>query len=120
VWNGIAAGSALFVRHIGQDGAAQFAFIFAKRQFSQIARERFDMVVVLARVLAQIVARELARSPRFVKRMAQQIVLRYRCLELLEEMSAIHHGLLVRVGTHHYKGASAGRQVIEITGNACR
>lgn len=96
VGNGIlpeSARSSFLVAHVGQHGPPQLAFIQAKGEPSQVARERFHMMIVVARILAQILARQLTRRPRPVERMAQQVVARNRCFQLLKKRSAIHRRL---------------------------
>ena len=88
-------GCASLVTHVGQHRAPQLAFVQAKGKFRQIAGKRFHVMVVVAGILAQIVARQLTRRPCPVEWMAEQIVLCYHCIQLLEELCANHDGLLV-------------------------
>jgi hypothetical protein len=71
-------------------------------------------MVIVAGILAQIVARQFAGRPRFVKWMTQQIVLGDGCFHLLEELSGIHDGLRTSVMTDYYTDDLAARQVIGI------
>ena len=77
----------LFVAHVGQHRAAQFAIFQAQSQRRQIRRKRLHMMVVILRILAQIVARQLPRRPRLVERMAEQVIFGDARVQLLEEFS---------------------------------
>ena len=65
-----------FVTHVGEHRSAQFAFFQAKCERGQITGKGFHVMVVVLRILAQIVARQVARRPRPVKRMVKQVVFR--------------------------------------------
>ena len=68
------------------------------------------MMVIMARVLAQGAAGQLARSPCLVEGMAEQIVLRDARFQLLKELSGIHSVLLiVPIMTQYYTGGLRSR-----------
>ena len=60
----------------------------------QVGGKRLHVMVVVLRILAQIVAGQLARRPRLVKRMAEQVILRDARVQLLEEFRGIHEAPL--------------------------
>ncbi len=51
---------ALFIAHVGQYRAPQLAILQPPPQRRQIRRERFDVRVVVLRIFAQIVTRQLS------------------------------------------------------------
>ena len=86
--------SALLVAHVGQHGTPQLAFVQPQGQLGQIAGKCLDVMVVVAGILAQVVASQLSGGPRLIEWVAEQVVPGNRCLQLLEELSGIHDGLL--------------------------
>jgi hypothetical protein len=84
-----------FVTHVGQHRSPQLTFVQPNREFSQVAGECFDVMVVLAGIFAEVLARQLTRRPRLVEWMAKQVVLGDRRFQLSEKLSAIHDGLLM-------------------------
>ena len=60
--------AALLVGQVGEHGAAQFAFFETHAEFGQIGGERVYVMIVVARILAEIVARQFARASRLCKR----------------------------------------------------
>ena len=77
--------AAFLVGQIGEHGAPQFAFFETHAEFRQIGGEGVYMVVVIPRIVAKIVARQLARAPGPVKGMAKQIERRDARVQLLEK-----------------------------------
>ena len=98
---------ALLVAHVGQHRPPQFALLQAHPKRRQVRRKRFHVMVVVLRIFAQIVARQLARRPRLIKRMAEQVILSDARVQLLKEFRSIHDAPWVS-RTAHYTGEKAG------------
>ena len=83
----VAPFDALFVAHVGQYRAPQFAILQPQPKRRQIRRKRFHVMVVVLRILAQIVARQLSCRPCLVKRVAKQVIFRDARVQLLKKFS---------------------------------
>src|SRR5579872_1243804 len=82
--------TAFFIIQIGKHGAAQFRINGARKKLGKIVGKGRDMMVVVAGVFAKVLARQLTRAPRLVKRMTQQIVLGNTPLQFLGKLGTGH------------------------------
>ena len=89
---GIGSVPALLVGQIGEHGPAQFAFFKTHAEFRQVGGKGVYVMVVIPRILAKIVARQLTGAPGPVKGMAEQIERRDAGIQLVEEFGGSHIG----------------------------
>jgi len=68
----------------------ELAFIEPHCQLSQISRKRVDVLVVVLRILAKILAGQFPGGPGFVKRMAEQIIFTNAIIETREKVLCGH------------------------------
>ena len=85
---GAARGQAFFVGQVLKHGAAQWRVFQAGVQRAEVCRKGGDMVPVLGRVLAQLIARKLALRPCLIEGVLQQIVAGDAGIECGKELGA--------------------------------
>jgi hypothetical protein len=87
---------AFLLTEVCEHRSAQLAFIQANAELCQIGGEGLYVVVIVARILAEILAREFARAPRLIKRMAEQVMLPNPRFQLLKEFLCGQSGVSSR------------------------
>src|ERR1700675_240623 len=97
--------SALLVAHVDQHRPAQLALVQPERESRQVRWKSMHVLVVVQRVLTQVLASQLARAPRLVERVTQQVVFRKPRFQIVEELLARHE--VPSPGAAYYKSASA-------------
>src|SRR5215468_10024576 len=81
---------ALLIAHVRQNRTPQLTLIQPQGKRRQVRREGMHMLVVIEGVLAQVLARQLTRTPRFIKWMAKQVILRNALIKFLKKLLAGH------------------------------
>src|SRR5438270_10523613 len=81
---------AILVSHVGQHCATQLTFFEASAEVREVGGKSFNVMVVIARVAPKLSTSQVTRSPRFIKRMAKQIVSGDSRVQLIEKLQSGH------------------------------
>src|SRR5579863_3886712 len=109
---GDAVHTPIFIGHVGQHGAAEFAVFLAQGKSGEIAGKRFNVVEVVLCVFAEVIAGEFTGGPCFIKRVAEKIIFCDTGVKLLEEFLG-RHSVSWRIGTL-YEGGWGGDNCAEM------